>query len=206
MKWLFLLILIALIVGAVIWYRDTQAAKKQREEHRRGGEDVIASTNKAETDDLRMLTLGDIVDHHGQQWHVRGRIDFNESGYTWTEYLLDDAHTKRWLCIEEDESFEVSMWHTIPEADIESGRAGDRNVIVAGTHYRLDEQGTAHFTATGATGTAPSGSCSYADYEAASGKLLGFENFGGSWEPALGERVQPWELTVYPATDRPGPR
>src|SRR3546814_10481026 len=41
--------------------------------------------------------------------------------------------------------------------DIDQGAAGDRDVIVAGTAYRLQERGTARFSALGSTGTAPSG-------------------------------------------------
>ncbi|MER6942266.1 DUF4178 domain-containing protein [Nocardioides sp. NPDC000441] len=51
--------------------------------------------------------------------------------------------------------------------------------------------------------SAPSGTAEYADYKSVDGKLLGFEKWGSNWEPSLGEVLQPFELTVYPSTDRP---
>src|SRR3546814_1349600 len=86
--------------------------------------------------------------------------------------------------------------------DIDQGAAGDRDVIVAGTAYRLQERGTARFSALGSTGTAPSGEIDYAEYKSNDGKLLGFEKFGSSWEASIGEMLQPFELNEFPGSDR----
>jgi len=198
MGWVIGLIIALALVALVVWL-----VTRRRKQGPRVPEDFIGDQHKHAADALRMLQNGDVVEYLGHNWFVRGRLDFDEDGYRWTEHLLDDADTKRWLCVEDDESFEVSLWHAIALGDLEQGGAGDRDVIVEGIAYRLQEQGTARFSALGATGTSPTGSVEYADYKSVDGKLLGFEKFGSGWEPSLGETLHPWELTVFPSTDRP---
>lgn len=151
--------------------------------------------------ELSSLQPGAIVARGGTDYVVRGTLSFDEGGFTWQEHLLDDAAgTKRWLSIEDDEGLEVGLWESVPMADVE-GEAGARSVVVRGVAYKLVESGSATYTAVGTTGTAPSGSAEYKDYEAADGKLLSFERYaaGGSWEAGIGELLLPRELTVYPA-------
>lgn len=198
MGWLIGLLVVAAAVGLTVWL-----LRRRTKQQPKLPDDFIGDRDKHAADQLRMLQNGDVVEYLGHNWFVRGRLDFDEDGYRWTEHMLDDAEVKRWLCVEDDESFEVSLWHSIALGDIEQGGPGDRDVIVEGVAYRLQEQGTARFSALGATGTSPSGSVDYADYKSVDGKLLGFERFGTGWEPSLGEVVQPWELTVFPSTDRP---
>ena len=199
MEWLLVIIVLAAAAALAVWLVN----KRKKAAAPRPPEDFIGDQNKHAADQLRMLQNGDVIEYLGHNWFVRGRLDFDEEGYRWTEHMLDDAETKRWLSVEDDESLEVSLWHAIALGDIEQGQVGDRDVIVGGVAYRLQERGTARFSATGATGTAPSGTCDYADYKSVDGRLLGFEKWGSSWEISLGEVLQPWELTVYPGTDRP---
>ncbi len=61
---------------------------------------------------------------------------------------------------------------------------------------------SARFTAEGTTGTAPTGSMDYADYETADKTgLLAFERWArtSSWEVSTGRAVTRSELTVIPA-------
>ncbi|MFW6772813.1 DUF4178 domain-containing protein [Nocardioides sp. CPCC 205120] len=204
MWWLILLLVLAAAVAAAVVVVRT---RKPATTGSRPPGDVIAENDLASVEPLRRLRVGDIVEYQGAMLFVRGRLDFDESGYTWTEHFLDDAEARRWLSVEDDEGFEVSLWRSIPAGDVEQGAPGDRDVIVGGVAYRLQERGSASFRAQGSTGTAPQGTAEYVDYASADGKqLLGFENFGGSWEASLGEPLQPWELTVYPGSDEPGAR
>lgn len=199
--WLFVVLVGAAAVALILWFirsRSKQAASKPPE-------DIIGDVNKPSADALRALRNGDVVEYLGHTWFVRGRVDHDEQGYRWTDHMLDDADTKRWLSIEDDESFEVSMWEGVALGAIEQGEVGDRDVIVDGVAYRLQERGTAQFRSEGATGTAPEGSAEYADYRSKDGKLLGFERFGTHWEVSLGEVLKSWELTVYPGSDRSTP-
>ena len=199
MEWLvFALLLAALAVVGYIIYRK-MTAKPAAKPH----DDFIGDQSKVQVDQLKQLRNGDVVEHLGHNWFVRGQLSLDEDGYRWNEFMLDDAERKTWLCLEDDESFEVTLWRSIPLGDVEQGQPGDRVVSVGGTEYTLQERGVAAFTAHGSTGTAPSGTVAYADYAGPDGALLGFERWGSNWEPALGETLQPWELTVYPSTDRP---
>nr|WP_246280505.1 DUF4178 domain-containing protein [Nocardioides daedukensis] len=193
------IVVLAAVAALVVWFvrRRSKPADGPFQP-----DDVVGTADLVSTDALRTLQNGDVIEYLGHKWFVRGRLDFNEDGYVWTEHLLDDAEEKRWVSVEDDEGFEVSLWHSIPLGDIDQGTAGDRDVIVAGTAYRLQERGTARFSALGSTGTAPSGQIDYADYRSNDGKLLGFEKFGSSWEASVGEMLQPFELTVFPGSDR----
>ncbi len=146
------------------------------------------------------LKPGDLVKTDGE-YLVRGTIAFNDGGSTWFEHLLDDAAgTKQWLSVENDEGLELGTWRRIPMADVESGSPGDRSVVVRGVAYKLVERGSTGYTSTGTTSTAPTGSAEYIDYEAADGAMLGFERFDGSaWEAALGKKVLPSEVEVFPS-------
>lgn len=200
MGWLIGIVVVAAVAALVVWL--VQRNKKPQPGFQQP-DDVVGTADFVSTDALKKLQNGDVIEYLGHKWFVRGRLDFNEDGYVWTEHLLDDAEEKRWVSVEEDEGFEVALWHAIPLGDIDQGTAGDRDVIVGGTAYRLQEKGTARFSALGSTGTAPSGQAEYADYRSSDGKLLGFEKFGSSWEASLGEVLQPFELTVFPGSDRP---
>ena len=196
--WLFLFLVGAGGAAAVVWF-----VKYRRKPRSRAPEDVIGDVNEPSDTALRNLRNGDVVEYLGHTWFVRGRLDHDEQGYRWTDHLFDDAETKRWLTVEDDESLEVSLWHGIPLGDLEQGEAGDRDVIVDGVAYRLQERGTSSYRAEGATGPASEGTAEYADYRSKDGRLLGFERFGSHWEVSLGEPLHSWELTVYPGSDRP---
>lgn len=196
-------LLVVLVVAAAGWLLWRTYRSKQTPAARHPG-DVLGEQHKAEIDQLKQMQNGDIVLYQGEQWFVRGRIELDEGGFTWIEHLLDEGAQRRWLSLEEDEEFEVTLWTSIPAGEIEAGEAGDRTVAARGLAFTLQEKGQATFRASGATGTTPTGQMRYADYRASDGTLLGFENFGGSWEASIGEKLIPWELTILPSTDRKG--
>lgn len=207
MGWVIVLVIVVAAVAAgVVWFTTRKKAPAAGSQTGRPV-DVVAEADLASVEPLRRIRNGDLVEYEGVKLFVRGRIDFDESGYTWTEHFLDDDTTRRWLSVEDDEGFEVALWRSLPDGDIEQGAPGDRDVIVGGIAYRRQEEGSASFTSSGSTGTAPQGTVRYADYASADGKhLLGFENFGSRWEASLGEPLQPWELIVYPGSDEPTTR
>lgn len=193
MNW-FTALLIAAAVAAVavaLWRRFRRVAPS------RPPGDPLAGPETAHLDGLG---VGAVVGYQGQDYVVRGVLNFDESGYVWSEHLLEDSPQRRWLSVERGEGLELGWWHAVPLGEIEQGAAGDRTVVVSATAYRLAERGRARFTATGTTGTAPSGTAEYVDYTGESGRLLSFERYGeGGWEVAVGERLTPGELTVYAA-------
>lgn len=192
MRFLLLLLLVAAVVAVVVIVRRRAAAARRSAPRQDPLRDVADR-------DLDTIGVGGVVAHAGTDHVVRGTLRFDQDGFTWVEHLLADVGVKRWLSIEDDEGIELAMWEAVPLGELTSGQPGDREVVLRGAVYRLDERGTARFTAEGTTGTAPSGTVEYADYDGPSG-LASFERYGGgSWEAALGSRVTPGELTIYAA-------
>ena len=194
MRWFWVILLLVVVVAVVVYLRQRREAA-----HRAAAppKDPLADLGDV---DLLRLGVGAIVTYNGADHVIRGTLRFDQDGYTWAEHLLDDVQHRRWLSVEDDEGLALAMWQAVPAADVTSGAAGDREIVVRGTVYRLEEQGEARFSAEGTTGTAPSGQARYADYRATDGGLASFERFGGgAWEAAVGSRVSPGELTIYAA-------
>lgn len=145
------------------------------------------------------IGVGDIVTYAGIDHVVRGTIVLDEEGYRWHEHLLDGSTGKRWLTVENDEGeLDMTLWMRREGTGLEPG--GD--VILEDRVYRRIEHGSARYTAEGTTGTAPSGTMDYADYETADRTgLLAFERWArtSSWEVSTGRAVTRSELTVIHA-------
>lgn len=182
------------IIGAGLWYwwRQQQAATAP------SGPPVDPLRKDSRGIDPRKIKVGDVVAHDGRDFLVRGTLDFDQDGFRWQEHHLDDASVRRWLSVEDDEELELCLW-TAVEAPALTPGAGE--LTWDGTTYVRKEQGRATFTATGSTGTGPTGTVEYVDY-AAGARRLSFERFGsaGDWEVGIGEVVNERSLDIYPTT------
>ncbi|WP_203432702.1 DUF4178 domain-containing protein [Jiangella asiatica] len=150
--------------------------------------------------DPRTLRAGDMVELLGERMFVRGSLRLREGGYQWSEHFLDDiGGTRTWLSVEEDPDLEVVRWTALKNSDLRPSAA---QLNHDGHDYRRDEHGTAQFVSEGTTGLGSTGRVEYVDFEGSGGRYLSFERFeGGEWEVAVGERVPPGTLTVYPGSD-----
>ncbi|MGI9016927.1 MAG: DUF4178 domain-containing protein [Euzebya sp.] len=196
MIWLLVLIVVLVVVVIVILSRrgGSPAARSQ---------DPFLAAAPPQAAEALDLAPGSVITYDGRDWTVRGSLSMNTGGATWSEHLLDDTTTKRWLSVEVDTDVELAWWTTRPLGAVSQGSAGDRAVTVDDVQYLLDERGTAQFSATGTTGTTPSGTYTYADYVADGGALASFERFGdGAWEVGVGHPIALHEVTIYP-TGRP---
>ncbi|WJJ13492.1 DUF4178 domain-containing protein [Prescottella equi] len=185
-----LLILVA-IVGIVVVVQRTKPKSTPRR--------VDPLADYPEVYDPHKIGVGDIVTYAGIDHVVRGTIVLDEEGYQWREHLLDGSTGRRWLTVEDDEGeLEMTLWMRREGTGLEPG--GD--VVLDDRVYRKIESGSARFTAEGTTGTAPTGSMDYADYESADKTgLLAFERWArtSSWEVSTGRAVTRSELTVIHA-------
>jgi hypothetical protein len=189
---LLLLLVIAAVVGGIVWWTRRQAAATA------AAPPVDPLRKDARGIDPRRIKVGDVVAHEGRDFLVRGTLAFDQDGFVWHEHHLDDTTTRRWLSVEDDEELELCLWQAVSAPDLAPGAA---EVEHDGVTYRREEQGRATFTATGSTGTAPSGTVEYVDYEAGA-RRLSFERYGasGDWEVAVGEVVNERTLDIYPTT------
>ncbi|WP_431728204.1 DUF4178 domain-containing protein [Verrucosispora sp. TAA-831] len=146
--------------------------------------------------DPRRIQVGDIVEVGDLSYRVRGSIRLVEGDWRWAEHLFDDDSGRCRLSVAENPEFEMVLWEPQP------GRVrtvGAPAVDAAGRRYDWHESGQARYTATGLTGLDPSGTMRYHDYRAAGGARLTFEAYGeAGWEIALGRRLDPGDVTVYP--------
>ena len=148
--------------------------------------------------DPRRLKPGDVVRQGARDWIVRGTLSFDQDGFEWQEHLLDDATTRRWLSVEDDEELEIVLWESVTAPELTPGPG---SVEHGGVTYRLDEHGEATYKAEGSTGTPATGRVEYYDYTAGD-RRLAFERYGtstSSWEVGTGVVINERELDIYPA-------
>ncbi|CAN5855117.1 DUF4178 domain-containing protein [soil metagenome] len=198
MELLFLLLLVAAGIAAVVYFRrqKERAAESERAAERARTKDPFAQSHGNE-DLLYGLKVSDVVAYHARDWVVRGTLRFDAGGYTWAEHLISDARDQHWLSVEDDEGISVSLWQRVPRTEVD-GEPGATSVTHAEVAYRLHEDGQATYTSEGTTGTAPSGSARYVDYRGPDDKRLSFEQFGQDWEVSVGHTVLPRVLDVFP--------
>ena len=177
---------IALLVGALRRRRTEQGLRERATQ-------VDPMAPGPMLSDPRKIKPGDIIVIDARQYVVRGTLAMEEDGDTWREHLLDASgmagEVRHWLSVEEGESgIEVALWDRLRGIDL----TPDPEITHEGVLYKRDERGDARYSAIGTTGTAASGTMSYADYvEAAGPRLLSLERFSatGSWETSTGRPV-----------------
>jgi hypothetical protein len=190
---LLVLVVIALVVVVIVLYQRQQQEKKKAGGLRTDVDPMRAGQRGV---DVRSLSPGAVVGFEGRDWVVRGTIAFQQSGFTWHEHHLDDATTRRWLSVEDDEELEVCLWEGVDAPELTPGAP---RLDHDGVSYALDERGTASYRSYGTTGTPPEGQMEFVDYTAGD-KRLSFERYAGdTWEVSLGRVLAPREFDVYPA-------
>jgi len=146
------------------------------------------------------LQIGDIVQYQGGDWVVEGRLTFNESGYTWFEYMVQDGDDVRWLSVEEDDRVEVCWMETVSNLDISSKPPAE--ITYNGIAYEWDEQGMAQMQRLGTTMNKQAQTCRYFDYTAANNQILSVEDWNGDLEVSVGQLIRPSSLTLLPGDGR----
>jgi hypothetical protein len=149
------------------------------------------------------LQLGDIVQADGRDWVVEDRLLYDDEGFQWLEYLLRDGDEARWLVVCEDDWLEVSWLESVtfrPPLPLPAELAWE------GVTYTLREQGRARMTATLRRMNSRPGTCRYADYVAAEGRVLCVELWGSGEdmeaEVTAGLRIEPTSLGLLPGDGR----
>jgi hypothetical protein len=147
--------------------------------------------------DVRSLKPGDVVHYEGGDYIVEGTLRLEQDGFEWQEHRLVDEGRSLWLSVEDDEGLEVVVWERATGTRLEPG-AG--TLDHEGVSYELDERGHARFTASGSTGTGPSGRMEFVDYEAGE-RRLSFERFAtdAGWEVGVGRVISEHVLDIYPS-------
>ena len=186
LTWVWIGIVAIAIVGTVIVIRQRVALPGRKEQQ------ALPPLRRT----VFTLQIGDIVQYQGGDWVVEGRLTFNDSGYTWLEYMLQDGDAIRWLSVEEDDRVEVCWMETASNLDI-SGKPPDR-ITHNGITYELDGKGVAQMQRIGTTMNKQAQICRYFDYAAANDQMLSVEDWNGDLEISVGRRIRPSSLTLLP--------
>jgi hypothetical protein len=143
------------------------------------------------------LQIGDIVQHMTTDWVVEGKLIYDDDGYIWYEYLLQDGERLNWLSVDEDDTVEIALVEPTNQLDI-SSLPPPNPITYEGEPYRQVEAGTAKMTRVGATLRRTAERCQYYDYEGLGNKVLSIEVWGSDTEVTVGEKVNPRSLTLLP--------
>ncbi len=197
--WLVLAVVLALI--AVFFLVMAARKKNGTNQPRRPREDPLKFSDDAQGFGPQILGPGAIISYGGIDYVCRGAIELRQGQYVWHEYLLDGGKGSEYLSVEYDEGqLNLGWWISRPDLDVEPAQ----ELTVEGVRYRKTESGVGDFFSEGTTGVGENGRYQYWDMaEAGGNRLLGFEAYGedAPMEAALGWKVLPGELKVYPAPD-----
>ncbi|HEY9846004.1 MAG TPA: DUF4178 domain-containing protein [Candidatus Caenarcaniphilales bacterium] len=164
---------------------------------------IVASRKPAgrlELPTLFTLEIGDIVQYLDTDWVVEGRLTYNDEGYTWLEYLLQDGDRLCWLSVEEDDQVEVSLLE--PTHVLEVGSNPPQQLTFLGESYQCVEFGTARMTRIGTTRQRSAEQCRYFDYKGSGERVLSIEDWSGEIEVTVGKQIPPSLLTILPGDGR----
>lgn len=146
------------------------------------------------------LEVGDIVQHLDIDWMVEGKLVYDDQGYSWLEYLLQDGNRRQWLSVEEDDVVEVALLEVT--TSLEVGTHPPAELTFAQEIYRRKGAGTAQMTRTGSTLNRNAERCQYFDYQGPNNKILSVENWDGDIEVTIGQKIHPSILTLLPGDGR----
>jgi len=144
------------------------------------------------------LQIGDIVQYLGSDWVVEGQLTYNEDGFTWLEYMLQDSDRIAWLSVEEDDGLEVQWLE--PTNALEVGSNPPKELTFEGEVFRCVSSGVALMKRTGTIQRRRSEECHYYDYEGAGDRVLSIEDWDGEIEVTIGQNIRPSSLSLLPGT------
>ncbi|MEM7727070.1 MAG: DUF4178 domain-containing protein [Cyanobacteria bacterium P01_A01_bin.45] len=142
------------------------------------------------------LQIGDIVQYMDRDWVVEGKLTYNDDGYSWFEYLLQDDNDIRWLSVDEDDVVEVSFLE--PTTQLEVSQTPPDKITFNNDTYRCVESGTAKMSRQGTTLRRLAQRCQYFDYESTNQKVLSIEVWEGEVEVTVGHQINPRSLSLLP--------
>lgn len=146
------------------------------------------------------LEVGDIVQYMGTDWVVEGKLMYDDQGYSWLEYLLQDGNRRQWLSVEEDDVVEVALLEVTTALEV--GTNPPPELTFDNETYRHKGSGIAQMTRKGSTLNRNAERCQYFDYQGPDHKILSIENWDGDIEVTIGQKIHPSVLTLLPGDGR----
>ncbi len=203
MIWVVLMLLVGVFIFAAVMYRRAKSLEAMRETGQLGGGRARPAQlgrgrgSRAQgPKSVRNLEVNDIVTYLGQDFMVEGKLIFEEDGDEWYEYMLVDGADVRWLCVEEDDVLELSLYKVVKDMPLRSDPG--ETVEYEGVRFIMQERGVARMRRLGRTGSRTAQTCGYWDYSSAGGGelLLSVERWGQSYEVSVGQEIDEATLDV----------
>lgn len=189
LTYIWLIIIVAIAIGVVVVIRQKQLPASSRRQELPPLERTIFT-----------LQIGDIVEHMGVDWVVEGKLMYDDNGYNWIEYLLQEGDRICWLAVEEDDLVQVSLLDPTDELEITGDPPAE--LSFTGESYRRIESGEAFMNRVGTTLNRTSQKCRYFDYQGPGDKVLSVEDWDGNLEVTVGRLIRPSSLTLLPGDGR----
>lgn len=185
MFWLFAVVILGVVILGIVLLQKQQNAPAEAGRQ--------APSNRRSIFELQ---IGDIVQYQADDWVVEGTLIYDDSGFTWVEYLLQEGDRIRWLSVEEDDIVTVTFSETVSDLYIQSDPP--EVVDYQGEEFRLNESGQASMTRTGNTLQRRAQYCRYFEYKGPENRVLSIEDWSGDWEVSIGHTLPPRDLILLP--------
>jgi hypothetical protein len=184
--WLVIAVLVLLVAVGLWWSLSRRSPPRTRE----------TSRNLTTQPSIFEMQIGDIVQYLGQDWVVEGKLIYEEEGFSWLEYMLQDGDDIRWLSVEEDDWVTVSLLESV--ADLEVSTTPPPALTYRGDTYQCKESGTVTMRREGNPRRPEVERCRYFDYEGPDQKVLSVEDWAGDLEVTVGKIIPPRSLSILP--------
>ena len=179
---LFWLLIIVILVGVSIWYLT-------------GGSRSRPATSGARQPGLLTLQLGDIVQYNNIDWAVEDKLIYNQNGWEWFDYLLQDGDRIGFLSVEDDDTLEVTFTEKVTDCPVEVPPPS--SITYQQQIFNRSETGTATLKRQRHP-ERPVETCQFHDYNGPNDAVMSVEVWNGSVEVSVGVKVRPYQLTFLP--------
>lgn len=183
------MVLLVIAIGIGLWWSSHRPSRTRE-----------ASRNLMRQPSIFELQIGDIVQYLDRDWVVEGKLIYQNGGFSWLEYMLQDGDDIRWLSVEEDDWVTVSL--LAPVSDLEVSQTPPQELTYKGVTYRCTESGNAQMRREGNPRRPNVEQCRYFDYEGSDQKVLSIEDWDGDIEIVAGRIIAPKSLTILPGEGR----
>ena len=183
MEGLFWLLIIAVLAGVAIWYFNGGSTNQPKN----------AGGTRQPT--VFTLQLGDVVQYDNIDWIIEDKLTYNDDGWEWVEYLLQDGDRIGFLSVEDDDTLEVTFTEKVSDCPVENPPSSQ--ITYRQQIYNRNEMGTATLKRQRHP-ERPAETCQYYDYSGPGDAIMSVETWNGSIEVSVGTKVRPYQLTFLP--------
>jgi Domain of unknown function (DUF4178) len=145
------------------------------------------------------IEVGDVVTYDTVDYVVKNKISYDDEGFEWFDYLLQDAASgsELWLSAEDDDGITIGVYH---EIDLPEGVPPvPRSLTVEGKTFKQYEHSDAQVRVEREDATRSNQSeIEYWEFKGPEGHYMTVTRWGGEHEASVGKEIEEYEIKVYP--------